>query len=117
MHNIPFEGDLGSRGAGADVGTNLTSRPFFSSDYAFGDDDEDVFSTGDASDAKPFTEQNGNHDNEYASRRLSVEHRNDKNDSDSNLSFKEFRRSLSILKKTIGRIDTLDEEESLLDDD
>eukprot|EP00986_Skeletonema_menzelii_P006219 scaffold2344_cov149-Skeletonema_menzelii.AAC.4 len=117
MHNIPFEGDLGSRGAGADVGTNLTSRPFFSSDYAIGDDDEDVFSTGDAADAKSFTEQNGNHDNEYASRRLSVEHRNDKNNSDSNLSFKEFRRSLSILKKTIDRMDFLDEEESLLDDD
>jgi hypothetical protein len=35
--------------------------------------------------------------------RASVEHRNDKNDSDASLSFKQFRRSLSILKRSLNQ--------------
>ena len=43
--------------------------------------------------------------------RLSVAHPNDKNDSDSSLSFKEFRRSLSILKQSLHVCDVLNEED------
>ncbi len=40
--------------------------------------------------------------------RLSIVHRNDKNDSESNMSFKVFRRSLSILKRSLNEADLVD---------
>lgn len=43
-----------------------------------------------------------------SSSRLSVVHRNDKNDSESNVSFKVFRRSLSILKRSLNEADLVD---------
>ncbi|KAL7490825.1 hypothetical protein ACHAWT_001185, partial [Skeletonema menzelii] len=114
IQHVQSEGALRSIGIGAGVGTDLTHRfVSFVHDHAI--DDQDVFSNGDA-DAQPFMVQNGYHDNKYATR-LSVAHPNDENDSDSNLTFKEFRRSLSILKRSIKEHEKKFSEEDLMDEE
>eukprot|EP00574_Skeletonema_japonicum_P000848 CAMPEP_0201739446 /NCGR_PEP_ID=MMETSP0593-20130828/45785_1 /ASSEMBLY_ACC=CAM_ASM_000672 /TAXON_ID=267983 /ORGANISM="Skeletonema japonicum, Strain CCMP2506" /LENGTH=588 /DNA_ID=CAMNT_0048233717 /DNA_START=102 /DNA_END=1865 /DNA_ORIENTATION=- len=60
--------------------------------------------TGDIDMGSPQLVELG-YSNKKKTTRLSVEHRNDKNDVDSSLTFKEFRRSLSILKRSLHVID------------
>ncbi len=50
-------------------------------------------------------------------KQISVAHRNDKNDSESNLSFREFRRSLSVLRRSLYEIEIDDNVDFELDSD
>jgi len=99
---ILCSGSSSSEGAGTDL---LDRGP-----YAI--EEEDVFSnsnphhsktTGDEDDARFLVEHRNYNDTNARPMpiRLSVAHRNDKNDFDASLSFREFRRNLSILKRSI----------------
>ena len=114
-------------GSGVIIGKDLdlTRRTLplvhFPDDYAIdNEDDVDVISTESdydevEEDAKQFTGQKDNLRASKYTTRLSVAHPHDRNDFDSSLSFKEFRRSLSILKRSMGGnevdVDAISEED------
>eukprot|EP00985_Skeletonema_marinoi_P002404 scaffold1006_cov158-Skeletonema_marinoi.AAC.2 len=104
-----------SEGVGTDL---LDHRPFASLNDGYAIDEEDLFSTsnqhhsettGDKDDVRFLAEHRNNNDTNALPIRLSVAHPNDKNDSDASLSFREFRRNLSILKRSL-QCDDSDEE-------
>eukprot|EP00984_Skeletonema_dohrnii_P000410 scaffold138_cov142-Skeletonema_dohrnii-CCMP3373.AAC.1 len=100
------ETTLCSSSSSEGAGTELLDR----GPYAI--EEEDVFSnsnphhsktTGDKDDVRFLAEHRNYNDTNARPMpiRLSVAHRNDKNDFDASLSFREFRRNLSILKRSI----------------